>query len=66
MPLSRFCRNSNPSNLQLAYADASGVEPAEVSRMVHSLETNAEGWVCFREAAALLFSGGGGGGSVVR
>jgi hypothetical protein len=44
-------------SLQLAYGQASGVEPVEISRMVHSLDTNADGLINFREMVALLFSG---------
>ena len=42
---------------QLAYGGASGVEPSEISRMVHSLDTTSEGLIDYQEKASFLFSG---------
>ncbi|KIZ01961.1 Calmodulin-like protein 3 [Monoraphidium neglectum] len=57
----RFADRSVPAGCiapeTLERALASGVEPVEISRMVHSLDTNADGLINFREMVALLFSG---------
>jgi hypothetical protein len=55
--------------VQLAYAGQSGVEASEISRLAHSLETNAAGIIDYRERVAAVLgtaaaSGGGGGGRV--
>lgn len=51
------CTLSLPRFVQLTYGQDSGIEPLEVSRFVHSLDTTNEGFINFREQVVLLFSG---------
>lgn len=46
-----------PTLPQLAHGGASGVDAAEIGRLVHTLETSRDGLINFREKASLLFSG---------